>query len=316
LNLDFGAVIPAGIFVNFVGVSSASGTATSIVNVPALPQLIGVNLSAVFGYLDFTAPSGIGGVSNPVTTLIAGPAPVINSVVPASGVQTGGTSIQVLGANFQSGATVKVGGTPATGVSVTPTVITCTTPAGAVGPATVEVTNPDTISTSLPGGFTYVATLVISSVTPAAAPAGAAITLSGSGIQAGATVTVGGIPASVQSATSTTLTFTNPPNVPCSTTVNVLNPDLQAASIGFNPSPTISAVFGNAGPAAGGGSFVIFGSQFLAGTTVTVGGNAATINTLSMTTLSCTAPPGSVGPAALVVSSAGGCTASGTYTYQ
>jgi hypothetical protein len=61
---------------------------------------------------------------------------------------------------------------------------------------------------------------------------------------------------------------------------------------------------------------VIFGTQFLAGTTVTVGGAAATITSQSQSALFCTVPPGTVGPAQIVVSSAGGCTATGTYTYQ
>jgi hypothetical protein len=316
LNLDFGPAIPPGVFVNFVGLSNASGGATAVVNVPNVPQLIGVNLSAAFGYLDPVAPSGIGGISNPVTTLITGPAPVITGVLPASGVQTGGTSIQIAGSSFQAGATVKIGGTPATAVVVTPTSITCVTPAGAVGPASVQVTNPDTLSTTLAGGFTYVATLVVSSVSPAAAATGTAVTVTGSGIQAGATVSVGGVAASVQTSTATSLTFTNPPGIPCSTTVVVTNPDNQVASIGFNPTPTISSIFGSSGPAAGGGSMVIFGTQFLAGTTVTVGGAAATINSQSQTSLFCTVPPGAVGPAQIAVSSLGGCTATATYTYQ
>lgn len=74
-------------------------------------------------------------------------------VYPATGLHTAQTPIRLLGAKFQTGATVSVGGSPATSVVVkSPTTITCTTPTGSVGPADIVVTNPDGSSVTLPGG--------------------------------------------------------------------------------------------------------------------------------------------------------------------
>ena len=168
----------------------------------------------------------------------------------------------------------------------------------------------------LPEDITYVPLLVVSSVTPGTAPAGASVTIGGSGIQPGATAVVGGIPAQITSSTQTALTFTMPVNVPCATTIVVTNPDGQLASIAFNPTPVISGLVNGSGPAAGGSSFAMLGSEFLPGTTVTVGGAQAAITFQSSTFLVCIAPPGSVGPAPIVVSSTGGCTASSTFLFQ
>ena len=52
--------------------------------------------------------------------------------------------------------------------------------------------------------------------------------------------------------------------------VVVTIPDGQSASKPFNPSPVVLLVSNNSGPAAGGSFFTIFGSNFAAGTTVTV----------------------------------------------
>ena len=70
-------------------------------------------------------------------------APTITSVSPASGPATGGTQITINGTNFVSGATVRVGGTLATGVTlVSSTQLRATTPAGRAGAQDVQVTNP------------------------------------------------------------------------------------------------------------------------------------------------------------------------------
>lgn len=86
------------------------------------------------------------------------PPPEITSVDPNSGSESGGTSITITGTGFQSGATVTIGGNAATSVTVVnATTITCTTPAGSPGAANVVVTNPDSQSDTLVGGFTYTA---------------------------------------------------------------------------------------------------------------------------------------------------------------
>jgi hypothetical protein len=87
------------------------------------------------------------------------PAPTITSVTPSTGPTSGGTTVVVAGANFQSGAVVRFDGTPATSVTfVSATALQAVTPAHAAGPVTVSVTNPDSYAATLASGFTYSAT--------------------------------------------------------------------------------------------------------------------------------------------------------------
>jgi hypothetical protein len=84
--------------------------------------------------------------------------PTLTSITPNTGTESGGTSVTLEGTDFVSGATVTIGGNAATGVSfVDSTEITATTPAGTVGAQDVVLTNPDTQSDTLTGGFTYTA---------------------------------------------------------------------------------------------------------------------------------------------------------------
>ncbi len=84
------------------------------------------------------------------------PAPTVRGIGPSSGTVSGGTSVSITGTGFLSGATVKFGGTAATGVSVaSSTSITATTPAHAAGAVDVVVTNTDSQSGILSGGYTY-----------------------------------------------------------------------------------------------------------------------------------------------------------------
>ncbi|MEO8431547.1 MAG: FG-GAP-like repeat-containing protein [Acidobacteriota bacterium] len=84
--------------------------------------------------------------------------PSVSAISPASGVTGGGTSIAISGAGFQVGATVTVGGTAATSVSVVnASTIYATTAAHAAGSVSLVVTNPDSQTGSR--SFSYVAVL-------------------------------------------------------------------------------------------------------------------------------------------------------------
>ena len=73
-----------------------------------------------------------------------------------SGTANGGTAVTITGTGFLAGATVKLGGTAATGVTVvSSTSITATTPAHAAGAVSVVVTNTDAQSGTLTNGYTY-----------------------------------------------------------------------------------------------------------------------------------------------------------------
>ncbi|MEO8034651.1 MAG: IPT/TIG domain-containing protein [Acidobacteriota bacterium] len=82
--------------------------------------------------------------------------PEVSSVSPNSGHIGGGAVVTITGSAFQTGATVTLGGTNATGVNViSATTIQATTAAHGAGIVAVVVTNPDFQSGTLAGSFTY-----------------------------------------------------------------------------------------------------------------------------------------------------------------
>jgi len=86
------------------------------------------------------------------------PAPVISSISPASGISVGGTTLTIMGAGFQAGATVTLGGAALSALTiVNSTTIYATTAPHATGSVSLVVTNPDTQSAS--SGFSYVPVL-------------------------------------------------------------------------------------------------------------------------------------------------------------
>ncbi len=86
----------------------------------------------------------------------APPAPTLAAVAPLSGPTAGGTAVTLTGTNFQSGATVTFGGTPATSVVfVNSTRITAVAPAKATGTVAVAVNNPDDQDATLNPGYFY-----------------------------------------------------------------------------------------------------------------------------------------------------------------
>ncbi len=91
---------------------------------------------------------------------------IVRSVAPASGTTLGGTVVTIGGSNFAAGATVTIGGAPATDVQVaSPTSITATTPQHASGPADVVVAAGGQTG-GLTGGFMYVAPAATANTPP------------------------------------------------------------------------------------------------------------------------------------------------------
>jgi hypothetical protein len=129
---------------------------------------------------------------------VAALTPTLTVVSPAEGSALGGTQLTLGGTNFESGATVSVGGTPATQVIIlSPTAIGCLSPPGTPGVVDVAVTTSGGTAT-LEDAFTYYPTPSLTNVEPARGPpfGGTLLTLTGTGFtanEAGAnTVTVGG----------------------------------------------------------------------------------------------------------------------------
>jgi alpha-tubulin suppressor-like RCC1 family protein len=94
--------------------------------------------------------------TTPVALYGRGGAIAAGSITPSSGTTGGGSTVTITGGYFLEGATVTIGGVPASDVIVvTDGTITATTGAHAPGVVDVVVQNPDSTQATLAGGFTY-----------------------------------------------------------------------------------------------------------------------------------------------------------------
>ncbi len=302
-----------------VTVTSATST-TIVVTAPAGPFGGSTNVTVV-------NPSGLS------TTFAGGftfvPAPTVSFVNPPSGTYLGGTAITITGSDFRAGATVLIGTSVATGVTVVnSTTITATTASSATtGSMTVRVTNADGQFGTRAGGYSYLGPPpTVTSVSPTSGytSGGTLITLTGTGFQANATVTVGGVLAnSITVVSSTSITCRTPAGTAGPKTVRVINTDAQwgelASAFTYVPPPVLTAISPTAGTSAGGTLVTLTGSAFTAGATVTIGGTLLTgVSVPNSTTITGTTGAHAIGPATIVVTNPDGQSSSllNGYTYS
>ncbi len=101
-------------------------------------------------------PSKAAMVRLPAPSASGNPPPTVSAITPSTGSATGGTAVTITGTGFLPGASVSLGGTAATGVTVvSATSITATTPSHAAGTVSVVVSNTDNQNGGLPNAFTY-----------------------------------------------------------------------------------------------------------------------------------------------------------------
>jgi phosphatidylserine/phosphatidylglycerophosphate/cardiolipin synthase-like enzyme len=246
------------------------------------------------------------------------PAPKVCLVSPESGALSGGTSVTISGSGFLAGATVSFGGTQATGVTVSNggTTITATTPSHAAGAVNAVVTNPGNLSGSLVNAYTYAAPPpppTITSISPNAGPTsgGTAVTITGTGFNYGATVTIGGnLATTITVVNSTTITARTLGHAAGAMNVVVTNyngPSVTMANgftytSGSPTAPAISTIAPNTGPTGGGTAVTITGINFATGATVSFGGTPATgINVASSSSITATTPAHAAGAVNVVV---------------
>lgn len=249
--------------------TSGSGT-------PQTVRIVYIPASYTIASADFTY-GGSGAAPSPSTpsTTLPTPtpsAPTVSGITPSGG--NAGTTVgitSITGANFVSGATVKLTLSGYADISVSgstvssPTQITGGTvnlAGAAAGQWNVVVTNPDLQSGSLSNGFAVTnAAPSVSSIAPPAATRGTTVSithLAGTGFLSGATVRLNrtdstAIPATsvVVSATQITCDF----NLPAGSTVGmwdviVTNPDMQSGALedGFAilaAGPAVTAIIPN-----------------------------------------------------------------------
>ena len=163
--------------------------------------------------------------------------PTITSVNPPSGIFGAGTVITITGTGFVSGATVKIGQVTCSLSSVTSaTSISCNSPLIGVGVKDVTVTNTDTGTVTAPSAFTVLpasSSPTITSISPnrGSTKGGTRVTITGTGFNNAATVTIGGSSATVISRNgSTSILVRTPSHARGSASVVVTNPDTGSAT--------------------------------------------------------------------------------------
>jgi glucose/arabinose dehydrogenase len=323
VTLSFGGTAATGVTM----VNSTSITATTPVHAAGAVSVVATNTDAQSGTLTnsytYTSPSG------------SNPAPTVTSITPNSGVSTGGTAVTIVGTGFLSGATIKLGGTSATGVTlVNSTSITAITPAHAAGAVSVLVTNTDAKSGTLTNGYTYTAPApapTVATITPNSGTTngGTALSITGTGFLPGATVKLGGTSATVLAVVnSAIITATAPAHAAGAVSVVVTNTDARSGTLtnGYtytapqvpNPAPTVTSITPNSGVTTGGTAVTIAGTGFLSGATVKLGGTSATsVTVVNGTTITASTPAHAAGAVSVVVTNtdAKSSTLTNGYTY-
>ena len=277
-----------------------------------------------------TTPGGTNAANGLFTYLLT--PPTVASITPTSGVNTGGTTLTITGTNFSGTTGVTIRGVDATNFSVANgTTITCTTPAGTLGAASVQVNGPS--GTNAPNTlFTYVPPApAVTGVSPNTGSilGGTPVTITGTSFIGGVGVAFGGVPATNVTAVSdtsitciapagslevaslvvTTTSGSSAANDSARFTYALAVPTLAAISL----NPPYLPISPNIGSSAGGTSVTITGANFTGATGVTFGGAAAThVVVIDDNTLTCITPAGSTGPTSVVVTTPNGSNTSNT----
>lgn len=278
--------------------------------------------------------------TSPLTSLVLGSAsvgptapspvaPTASALAPARGPLGGGQTVTVTGTNFVGGLTsVTVGGTavPASQVHVaSPTQLSFTTPAHAVGAVAVAVQN--ATGSSAPRTYTYLPRPAVGALYPASGPAagGKVMTVTGSGFVAGATSVRFGsttVPAgSVTVSGTTRLTLRTPRRVAGSVALTVTTPGGTSTGRAylFRAAPAITSLSQTRGVTGGGRSLTVLGARFVPGQTeVYFAGSlvrASSVRVTSSTSLVVTTPARGAGTFTVTVTTPGGVSNGKAYRY-
>ncbi|PIF35615.1 uncharacterized protein (TIGR03437 family) [Delftia sp. 60] len=258
-------------------------------------------------------------------------APTLTAISPAAGPVAGGTAVTLTGTGFSAApatGAVRFGAAAAAYTVLSDTQITAMAPAGAAGTVDVTVaTIGGTSAASAGDRFTYAEAPTVASLAPATGPSagGTQVTLTGTHLSAASTVKFGHQYASGVSVLSDTqLTAISPPG---SGTVDltVTSPGGTSAVTGsarfsYAGAPAITGLSTQRGPASGGSSVILSGSDFTGATAVRFGAVQATGFTVdSATRITATAPAGSPGTVAVSVTTPEGtspASATAQFSYQ
>jgi len=267
--------------VTFGGVPASS---FGIVNANTITAIVGTGASG-----DVIVTTALGAGSKAGFTFAA--PPVISSFTPTgAGI---GTTVTIIGSNFNGTTAVSFGGVAATSFSVVnATTITAVVGAGASG--SVSVTN--AFGTGSLPGFTYLVP-VITSFSPISAGTGTVVTIMGNNLTGATAVSFGGTPATsftVVSATSITAIVAGGSTGNVVVTTPIGTATLGGFTFVSSPPPVVTSFTPTAGNV---GSLVtISGANFNTLTTSNIvyfGATRATVTSATASQLTVTVPPGS-----------------------
>ncbi|MGW7488895.1 beta strand repeat-containing protein, partial [Streptomyces sp. NPDC054786] len=245
----------------------------------------------------------------------------LSGVFPDQGSYSGGTLVTIVGRHFTGATAVYFGTRRSAGFSVLDDrTIVAVTPAGS-GAVPVTVTTPG--GSARIGYFFYLYWPVISRLIPSAGPVGGGnvVELVGANLSTALLVHFGDAIAFPTAVSEGQLLVTAPPvvgpgTVPVYvTTVGGVSNQLLYT---YAAAPSVTGVSPSTGPIAGGTTLVVSGTVLSRVTAVTVGGvPAVSFRAYSDTLLVVVTPPGTPGPADLVITTPGGSvTVSGSFGYQ
>jgi hypothetical protein len=224
-------------------------------------------------------------ISNANFSIIAPVIPVITSLNPVSGVV--GSTVTITGTGFLGTTAVSFNGTAATAFTVVSnTSITVTVPMGA-STGNVTATNPAGTS----NGVNFTVTLPVPSITtlsPASAPEGATVTITGANLGSASSVTLNGVSVTFTQVSGTSITFV----VPAGTTSG---PVVVTTPLGTTNSATLTVIpaITRLSPTSGlvGSTVTITGTGFTGATSVSFNGVVTTnFTVVSATSITVTVP--------------------------
>ncbi|HEY3815050.1 MAG TPA: IPT/TIG domain-containing protein [Caulobacteraceae bacterium] len=253
----------------------------------------------------------------------AAPAPAVSAISPASGSTAGGTSVTITGSNFTGATSVKFGAATATFTVNSATSITATSPAGSTGTVNVTVTtSAGTSATSSADQFTYAAASPpsITSINPTngLTTGGTFVTITGTNLSAVTGVQFGGVSATFEINSATSVSATAPAEAAGTVDITVTSPGGASATNAGDrftytttpQLPTVSAIAPSSGSINGGTSVTITGTNFDSVQTVKFGSVFAAFSVNSETSITVTAPQASApGTVDVIVNTSAGTSA-------
>lgn len=235
--------------------------------------------------------------------------PQFASISPVFGPPQGFTQTTITGGNYQSGITVKFGGTQSSGVTlISGSQIQTPSPAHTSGVVDLLLTNPDGASSTALLAYTY-SGISVSSVVPTIASnlGGTVVRILGTEFNAGATAKFDGVPALTNTVISSTeLESMVPSGTLGPADVQVTNLNGTSATltggVSYVVPPNVSKISPATGLISGGTVVTILGTDFANGITVKFGTtNAASVTFVSGTELRVVTPAHALGTVNVVV---------------